>query len=108
MEDFPKEIFNVHPKFHPHMVMFVLDTMVHQMELEDVSAACANVSTLPATVQNLASSVDDFDSRLCDLKDTSGLEVGGGVAISRNSRRNQSRRNGANGGNNDNGIVNIT
>ena len=90
------------------MVMLNLETMVPIVYLEDVSAACANLSTLPATVQKLASSVDAFDSRLCDLKDTSGLEVGGGVNISRNARINQSRRNGANGGNNDNGIVNIT
>ena len=89
------------------MVMFFLVTMVHRVELEDVSVSCENVSTLPVTVQKLASSVDAFDSRLRDLGATSGLDVGGGVALSINARRNQSRKNGANEGKDDNGIVNI-
>ena len=59
------------------------------------------------TVQKLASSVDAFDSRLCALEATAGLKVGVGVALSRNSRRNQSRSNGANGGKDDNGIADI-
>ena len=107
MLEFVKENFTVHPKFHPQMFMFVLDIMVPRVELEGVSAACANVSTLHVTVQKLASSVDAFDSRLRALEATSGLEVGGGVALLRNARRNQIRRNGANGGKNDNGTVNI-
>ena len=60
------------------MFMFILETMVPQVELEGVSAACANVSTLPVTVQKLASSVDAFDSRLHALEATDGLEVGVG------------------------------
>ena len=89
------------------MVMFILETMVPRVELEGVSTACANVSTLPVTVQKLASSVEAFDSCLRALEATSGLEVGGGVDLLRNIRRNQIRRNGANGGNNDNGIADI-
>ena len=46
-----------------------------------------------------------FDSCLRDLEATSGLEVGGGVALTRSNRRKQSRRNGDNVDNNDNGIV---
>ena len=99
--------FTGHPKLHPQMVIFILETMFPRVELEDVSAACANVSTLPLTLQKLGSSVDAFDSHLCALEATIGLEVGGGVSMSRNYIRNKSRRNGDNGGKNDNGIVNI-
>ena len=81
--------------------------MVLWVDLEGVSTACENVSTMPVTVQKLTSSVDDFDSLLRALEATAGLEVGGGVSLSRNDRRNQSRRNGANGGNNYKGIVDI-
>ena len=63
------------------MVMFILEKMVPRMELEGVYAACENVSTLPVTVPKIASSVDSFDSRLRALEGTSGLEVGGGVAL---------------------------
>ena len=87
--------------------MFISETMVPQVELEGFSAACANVRTLPVTVQKLASSVDAFDSRLRALEATAGLDMGEGVALLRNARRNQSRSNGANGGNNDNGIADI-
>ena len=89
------------------MVMFILETMVPRVELESVSAAYANVRTLPMNAQILASSVYCFDSRLRSLEATAGLEVGGGVALSMNTRRKNSRSNGANVGNNDNGIVNI-
>ena len=88
--------------------MFVLDTMVHQMELEDVSAACANVITLPVIFQKLVSSVDALDSRLSALEATSGLDVGGGVALYKNAKGNQSSKNGSNEGKDDNGIVNIS
>ena len=104
---FVKENFTGNPIFHPQMVMFILEKMVPRVELEGVSEACVNVSTIPVTVQKLASSVDAFESRLRALEATSGLEVGGGVALLRNARRNQIRRNGANGGKNDNGTVNI-
>ena len=77
MFDPVKENFTVHPKLYPQMVMFILEKMVPRLELEGVSAACANVSTLPVTVQKLASSVDAFDSCLCALEATFGLEVGG-------------------------------
>ena len=50
MTDFEKKTFTVHPKFHPHMVMYFLDTMVPRVDLEDVSAAYANGSDLPVTV----------------------------------------------------------
>ena len=53
MEEFAKENFTGHPKFHPQMVMLILEKMVPKVELEGVSAACANVSALPVTVQNL-------------------------------------------------------
>ena len=89
------------------MVMFILDTMVPQVELEGVSTACANVITLPVTLQKLSPSVDAFDSRLGALEDTADLEVGVGVYLLRNAKRNQSRKNGTNGGNNDNGIADI-
>ena len=61
--------------------MFILDTMVPQVELEGVSTACANVITLPVTFQNLESSVDDFDSRFRALEATASLEVGVVVAL---------------------------
>ena len=105
MLEFLKTKITGHPKFYLQMFMFILEKMVPRVELESISTACANVSTLPVTVQKLASSVGAFDSCLPDLEDTAGLEVGGGVALSRNSLRNQSRRNGVNGGNDDNGIV---
>ena len=107
MLEFLKENFTRHPKLHSHMVICILDTMVPRVELEGISAACANVITLPVTVQKLASSVDAFDSCLCALEATAGLEVGGGVDMSRNSRINHSRSNGANGWKNDNGIADI-
>ena len=88
MLEFVKENFTGHPKLNPQMVMFILEAMVPRVEVEGVSAACANVSTLHVTVQKLASSVDAFDSRLRDLGATSGLDVGGGVALSINARRN--------------------
>ena len=75
MDEFIKENFTGHTKFHPKMVMFILETMVSRY-LEGVSGACVNVSTLPVTVQKLASSVDTFDSCLCALESTDGLEVG--------------------------------
>ena len=81
--------------------------MVPWVELEGVSAACSNVSTLPVTVQKLASSVYPFESCLHSLETTAGLEVGGGVALSRNERRNQNRRNNANGGNIGGRVVDI-
>ena len=89
------------------MVIFILETMVPQVDLEGVSAACAIVSTLPVTVQKLASSMDAFGSLLLALEAISGLEVGEGVALSRNSRRNYIRRNGYNGGKSGDGIVYI-
>ena len=36
------------------MVIFILDTMVLRVELEGVSAACANGSALTLTVINIA------------------------------------------------------
>ena len=96
-----------HPKFHPQMFMFILERMVPQVELEGVSMACANVITLPVTVPKPTPSVDAFDSRLRALESTAGLEVGGGVALSRNSLRNQSKSNSANGGKNENGMADI-
>ena len=89
------------------MIMFILDIMVPQVELDGVYTDCANVSNLPVTVQKLASSVDAFDYRVCDLDATAGSDVGGGVALSRNYRSNQSKKNGANGGKNDNEISDI-
>ena len=53
------------------------------------------------------SSVDAFESRLRALETTTILEMGGGVDMSRNSRRNQIRKNGANVGKNYNGIVDV-
>ena len=55
MLEFVKENFTGHPKFHTHMVMFILEIMVPRVELEGVSATCANVSTLPVSFQILAS-----------------------------------------------------
>ena len=51
MLEFVKENFIGHPKFHPRMVMFILEKMVLRVELEGVSAVCAIVSTLTVTVQ---------------------------------------------------------
>ena len=48
---FVKGNLTAHPKLHPHMVMFILETMVTNVELEGVSAACEDVRTLPMTVQ---------------------------------------------------------
>ena len=81
MLEFVKENFTVHPKLHPQMVMFILDTMIPRVELEGISAACANVRTMSVTFQKLASSVDAFESRMCALEATAGLEVGRGVAL---------------------------
>ena len=89
------------------MFMFILERMIPRMEFEGIYMDCETVITLPVTVQNLASSVDTFDSRLRALESTAGLDMGGGVALSRNSLRNQSRRNGTNGWKNDNGIDDI-
>ena len=107
MLEFLKENFTRNPKFPTQMVIFVLDTMVSWVCIEGVSTACANFITLHVTVQKLASSVDVFESRLCTLETTSVLEVGVLVALYRNARRNQSRRNGAYGGKNLNGIFDI-
>ena len=76
MVDFVKENFTGHPKFHPQMVMFILEKMVPRVKMEGIYAACANVSALPLTVLNIASSVVAFDSCLCALETTSGLEMG--------------------------------
>ena len=73
MEEFVKENFAGHPKFHPQMIMFILETMVPWLELEGVSTACTNGSALLVTIQKLASSVDDFDSRLRSLEANAGL-----------------------------------
>ena len=108
MAEFVKDNFTVNPKFHPQMIMFILEMMVPWVDLECVSVAYANVSALPMTVQNIASSLDDFYSRLHDLEATNGLEVGRGAPLSRNARRNQNRSNGADGGNSGSGIGNIS
>ena len=100
MLEFLKKKTTGHPEFHPQMVIFILETMAPQVEIKGVSAACANVSTLPVTVQTIASSVDAFDSRLRALEATTGLKVGGRVSLSRKSRIKLSRRNDTNGGNN--------
>ena len=107
MLEFAKENFTEHLKLHPQAVMFILETMVPRVDIEGVSTACTNVRTMPVTVQKLASSVDAFDSRLCDLEATNGLEVGGGVDLLKNDIRNQIKRNGDNGGKNENGIADI-
>ena len=62
MLEFVKEKFTGHPKSHHRIFMFILKTMVPRVVLAGVSAACANVSTLPVTVQKLTSSVNTFDS----------------------------------------------
>ena len=49
-----------YPKFHTQMVIFILETMVSWVELEGVSAACANVSALPFTVKILSSHWANF------------------------------------------------
>ena len=51
--------------------------------------------------------MDAFDCFICDLDATSGLEVGGEVALSRNERINKNMRNVVNGRNSGGGIVNI-
>ena len=81
--------------------------IIHKLDFCAIYTDCANVSTLPVNVQKLASKADAFDSCLSDLETTAGLEVGGGVALSKNTTRNQIRRNGANGGKNENGIEKI-
>ena len=73
MAEFVKETFTGNPKFNPQMLMFILETMFPQVDLESVSTACANFSALNLTVQNLASSVGTFDSCLRALEDTSSL-----------------------------------
>ena len=50
MAEFVKENFTGHPKFHPQMVIFILETMVPRVDLEVVSTDCDNVSPLPVTV----------------------------------------------------------
>ena len=64
MDEFIKENFTGHTKFHTKMVMFVLEKMVPWVYLEGVSSACANVSALPLNVQNIASTVEKNYSRL--------------------------------------------
>ena len=73
MFKFLKKNFTGNLKFCPHMVMFNLDTMVSRVNLEGVSATCANDSTMLVNVQKLASSVDAFDYRLRALEATAGL-----------------------------------
>ena len=73
MLEFVKENFTGHPKLHPQVVMFILDTMVPWVDIEGFSAACANLGTIPMTVQKLTASVDDFDSCLGDFESTAGL-----------------------------------
>ena len=67
MADFVKENFTGHPKFHPQMVMFILETMVPWVEPEGVTSDCANISSQTVTIINLMSSVDAFHYCLCDL-----------------------------------------
>ena len=88
MLEFVKENFTGHTKFHPQMVILVLETMVPREDLEGVYAPCENFSALSVNVQKLASSVDAFEYCLHDLETTAGLELVGGVSLSRNSRRN--------------------
>ena len=45
MDYFVKENFTGHPKFHPQMVMFILETI-----LEGFSVSCPNGIYLPLTV----------------------------------------------------------
>ena len=73
MLEFVKENFTGNPKLYPQMVMFILKTMVSQMDLEGISVACEKVSTLTVTVQKIASSVDAFDYRLRALETIAGL-----------------------------------
>ena len=87
--------------------MFILETMVPRVELEGVSAACTNDTALTVTVQKLASSVKNKYSSLSALEDTDGLEVGRGAALSRNAKKNQNKRNCANGGNSGGAIFDI-
>ena len=89
MLEFVRENFTGNPKFHPQMVMFILDTIVPRVEIEGVSEVCSNVSTLPVTVHKLASSVDAFESRLRSLKATTGLDLGGVVSLPINARKNR-------------------
>ena len=49
-----------YPKFHPQIIIFILETMVPWVKLEGVSAACANVSALPFTVKILTSHWEHF------------------------------------------------
>ena len=67
MAYFLKENFFVHTKFHPHMDVVILETMVPWVELGVFSKACANVSALTMTFQNLVSSVETFYSCLSAL-----------------------------------------
>ena len=60
MLEFVKENFNGHPKFHTQTVTFILETMVPQVDLEGVSTACTNVSTLPVTVQKTCVTSEHF------------------------------------------------
>ena len=60
MLEFVKEKFTGHPKFHPQIIVFILETMVPRVDLEGVSLACSNVRNLPMTVQKLAPSVEKF------------------------------------------------
>ena len=110
MAELVKEKFTGYPKFHPKMVMFILETMITRVELEDISAAYANVSALPLIVRNLVLPVDAFNFRVFALEATTVLEVGGGTDMSINARRNQNRQSGENGsgGNGGGGIVDIT
>ena len=88
------------------MVMFILETTVPRLDLEGVSVTFAYVSSLPFTVQNIELSVDALDSHIHALEATVGLEVGGGRSLSRNSRRNQNSRSGANcSGGNGGGVI---
>ena len=76
MSEFVKKNFTGHPKLHPQVVMFILDTMAPRVYLEGVSEACPSVSALTLTVRNIVSPVVAFDYRLHALEATSGLEVG--------------------------------
>ena len=89
------------------MVIFILETMVPRVELEGVSAECANVSALPVTVKKLVSSVDNFYSSLRALEATAGLDVGGGAGLPRDEIKNKNRQNTVNDGNSGGDIVDI-
>ena len=97
MAYFVKDKFIEHPTSHPQMVLFILETMFPQVELESVSVAYSNFSAQPLNIKHFASSVDVFDSRLRALEATAVLEVGGVADLSRSSRRNQNRHNITNG-----------